>query len=107
MRIFTRIIIAFFLSHSLNAQYSWLNVHCGSQFSLALRDDSTLWSWGFNGNGQLGINSTATQHLPTQIGTDYSWRKVAVGSHHSLGILSDGTLWSWGFNSVGQLGTGI
>jgi len=42
---------------SLFAQ-TWQKVVCGGEFSVALRSDSTLWAWGFNGNGQLGIGIT-------------------------------------------------
>ena len=46
----------------------WLKISCGTQFTVALRSDSTLWSWGFNGNGQLGIGSTTQVNYPVQVG---------------------------------------
>ncbi|MFN5317770.1 MAG: hypothetical protein ACK5CY_02900, partial [Bacteroidia bacterium] len=49
----------------LMAQETWLKVDCGTEFCLALKSDRTLWAWGSNLNGQLGIGSTVTQVIPT------------------------------------------
>ena len=82
----------------------WEKVASGGEFCVALRSDGTLWSWGFNGNGQLGINSLTQQIVPVQIGSDINWADVACGGWHCLAIKDDGTLWAWGFNGGGQLG---
>jgi alpha-tubulin suppressor-like RCC1 family protein len=47
--------------------------------SLAIKTDGTLWSWGYNINGQLGNNATANQSSPIQIGSDTTWYKVYNG----------------------------
>ena len=65
---------------------------------------SKLYAWGYNGNGQLGDNTTTHRHTPTQIGTS-DWTTIAAGAYHSLGI-SGGKLYTWGYNSSGQLGDG-
>ena len=69
-----------------------------------MKDDGTLWAWGRNNNGQLGIGNTADQVYPQQVGEDTGWTGVACGFEHSVAIKSDGTLWSWGNNESGQLG---
>ena len=71
----------------------------------------TLWVWGLNGLGQLGVNDT-TLNRPTPITTfsgGTNWKQVAAGLQHSAAIKTDGTLWTWGANTVsgsanGQLG---
>jgi alpha-tubulin suppressor-like RCC1 family protein len=80
---------------------------------LALQADGTLWSWGSNQFGQLGINSIdATIHAtPVQFVTgdqavDNAWTAVSAGGGHSLALQAGGALWSWGLNSLGQLGNG-
>ena len=74
---------------------------------LALKSNGTLWAWGNNGAGQLGLNDTADKSSPTQIGTDTNWSKIFRGgatSGDSFAIKTDGTLWAWGGGNGGQLG---
>ncbi|WP_460585997.1 RCC1 domain-containing protein [Hymenobacter arcticus] len=85
---------------------TWASVQASSESSLALRTDGTLWSWGYNLNGQLGLGTTTDQYQPTQVGTATTWKSMSVGTNHALAIRTDGTLWTWGSNTYGQLGTG-
>ena len=73
---------------------------------LAVKTDGTLWSWGTNTDGQLGLGDTTNRSSPTQVGTGTTWSKIAAGKSYSLAIKTDGTLWSWGKNTDGQLGLG-
>ncbi len=99
-------IICFFLFQFLQAQ-TWQKVSAGAEFSVALRSDGTLWSWGFNGNGQLGSNSSnLSEDIPQQVGEGNNWLDVATGGFHCLALKNDSTLWAWGLNGSGQLGTG-
>jgi alpha-tubulin suppressor-like RCC1 family protein len=72
--------------------------------NIALRSDGTLWSWGFNGNGQLGIGDNTAFDFPVQVGTATDWSDIVCGSFHVLALKTDGTLWAWGLNNNGQLG---
>lgn len=65
-------------------------------FTLALKTDGTLWTWGSNNKGQLGDNTTINRNYPLQIGTDTDWKTVAAGLSHSIAIKENGTLWGWG-----------
>jgi alpha-tubulin suppressor-like RCC1 family protein len=72
---------------------------CGGNHSLATKTDNTLWSWGHNGSGQLGQNTTTYFSSPVQIpGT--TWSSISAGNNHSLATKTDGTLWSWGHNGI-------
>jgi alpha-tubulin suppressor-like RCC1 family protein len=64
--------------------------------SLGLQADGSIWAWGFNGDGQLGLGDTAERHSPTRVGTEVNWVGVAAGGWHSLGLQADGSLWAWG-----------
>jgi alpha-tubulin suppressor-like RCC1 family protein len=87
-------------------------IAAGGDHSMALKSDGTVWTWGRNGNGELGNNDPThtLQQLPVQVtgigGTGFLTNVVAVaaGRYHSLAILDDGTLLSWGLNNFGQLG---
>jgi alpha-tubulin suppressor-like RCC1 family protein/fibronectin type 3 domain-containing protein len=84
---------------------TWTTVAAGTQHALALRSDGTLWAWGENGSGQLGLGDTSARAGFTQVGNTTTWIAIAAGSAHSLGLRSDGTLWAWGENGTGQVGT--
>jgi alpha-tubulin suppressor-like RCC1 family protein len=79
-------------------------IEAGQGHSLAIKTNGTLWAWGFNYYGQLGIGDTTNVNVPTQIGTDNNWMKISAGGGHSLALKTDSTLWAWGANEEGQLG---
>ena len=84
----------------------WTDVSAGGITPLAVMDDGTLWAWGRNWNGELGIGNTDSQPSPVKIGTSDYWASVYAGMAHSLAVNWDGTLWAWGANANGQLGIG-
>ena len=87
-------------------------VAAGGDFSMALKADGTVWTWGANLRGSLGNNDPlhGIQQKPVQVvgvgGTGVLTNVVAIaaGRYHALAILDDGTLLSWGSNQYGQLG---
>ncbi len=79
--------------------------------SIVLKNDGTVYTWGRNYFGQLGIGNTTDKNLPVAITTSGALLgkniiKVDAGNDYSMVLTSDGTLYSWGTNSSGQLGTG-
>jgi alpha-tubulin suppressor-like RCC1 family protein len=88
---------------------TWGQVATNS-FTLALRSDGTLWSWGDNQFGQLGSGGTTARSsaglvaAPAGAPATSTWTAVALGASHALALRSDGTLWAWGYNTYGQLG---
>ena len=85
---------------------TWSIVEAGSNHVIAIKTDGTLWSWGLNTKGQLGIGSTTDQREPVQVGSDSNWASISCGTQTSYAIKTDGTLWAWGLNTVNQLGDG-
>lgn len=88
-----------------------------SWYSLALKNDGTVWTWGYNGYGVRGTGigtSTITDGsskllTPTQVKTSgglTSIIAIAAGGNHSLGLKSDGNVFAWGQNNNGQIGIG-
>jgi alpha-tubulin suppressor-like RCC1 family protein len=84
----------------------WLTVSAGNRFSLAIKTNGTLWSWGLNNVGQLGISNLIDQNLPVQVGTASNWLKIDAGNQHSLAIDTTGFIYAWGDNTFGQFGNG-
>jgi alpha-tubulin suppressor-like RCC1 family protein len=86
---------------------NWRNIGKGSQHTVGIRTDETLWAWGGNTWGQLGDNTTVDKSTPVQnILLDTNWKQAAAGWRHSVALKTDGTLWSWGHGTSGQLGKG-
>jgi alpha-tubulin suppressor-like RCC1 family protein len=74
--------------------------------SMALKSDATLWAWGLNSSGQLGIGTLVEVNLPTQVTSLSNVISIAGANGHSLAVLEDGTAWAWGWNLYGQLVNG-
>ena len=76
-----------------------------SAYSIGIKSNGTLWSWGSNDSGQLGDGTTVDKiNVPVQIGSDNNWRMVTAGFNHNLAINTLGELWAWGNNKEGKLG---
>lgn len=78
----------------------------GTGFSFGIKIDGTLFSWGFNSIGQLGLGDTVNRLSPVQVGLDEDWLDVSSGSSHTIALKIEHKLFSWGKNSQGQLGLG-
>lgn len=87
-------------------QSDWLMTSCGFGHTAAVRSDGTLWTWGLNIYGQLGIGNNINQYTPVQVGTGSTWVSVSCGDAFTIGLKADGTLWAWGSNGEGALGIG-
>ncbi|OPH61204.1 hypothetical protein BC351_14750 [Paenibacillus ferrarius] len=84
------------------------SVSAGSSHALALQDDGTVWSIGYNGTGQLGngtIDSNYVKMIKRVNGLS-NVKAISAGANHSVALKNDGTVWTWGLNDKGQLGNG-
>ena len=88
----------------VGAGTNWSLVNCGEYTSLATKTDGTLWAFGRNNVGQLGVSDRIDRSSPTQVGTGTNWSLVSGGSNAVLAIKTNGTLWTWGEPSAGSTG---
>jgi len=82
----------------------WASAAAGNGHTVAIREDGSLWAWGINTNGQLGIGSQENSAVPVQVGTNTNWVTISTGFGYTMAIRNDGSLWAWGRNDFGQLG---
>ena len=68
--------------------YSGTNFHC-----VAIRNDSTVWSWG--DGGYLGNGTNNSSYQPVQVVGLTGIIGVSVGYSLTLAVKSDGTVWIW------------
>jgi alpha-tubulin suppressor-like RCC1 family protein len=86
----------------------WETVASGYNHSLALKNDGSLWGWGYNNYAMIGDGTRTSRSTPTQEASSATdWVALDGGNYHSLALKSDGTLWGWGYNNYGQLTIGI
>ena len=77
----------------------------GWETTCAIKADATLWCWGRNSHGQLGIGTQLESFAtPQQTMGGSGWQSVTVGDTHACGVKTDGTGWCWGANQAGQVG---
>jgi alpha-tubulin suppressor-like RCC1 family protein len=94
-------------------------ISVGRMHACARKKDGTLWCWGFNGAGQLGIGAAlatdacanalpACKTAPAQVttlGNDVVTVSASSG-FHTCAVKTDNSVWCWGENVYGQLGDG-
>ena len=84
---------------------AWQSIAGGNAFALGLRSDGTVWAWGANGDGQLGVVSAGNVSTPAELALG-GVVSVAAGIYDGYAVKADGTVWAWGANGDGQLGNG-
>lgn len=83
---------------------SWTAVSAGNRVSMAIRSDGGLFTWGLNGNGQLGLNDLVSRSSPVQVGTS-SWSILGGGPSSSYRAFSgaidiNSALYIWGYTGT-------
>lgn len=59
---------------------NWRCVAAGQYHTIATKTDGTVWGWGLNSTGQLGINASGNRSTPTQVGASTRWRSISSGA---------------------------
>ncbi|MET0930606.1 MAG: cutinase family protein, partial [Aeromicrobium sp.] len=80
----------------------WTSIDSSFGHGCGTRRGGTLWCWGANSKGQLGVGDTVNRASPTRVGTTTNWESVSVGDDFSCAVTTSGELWCWGSASVGQ-----
>ena len=70
---------------------NWSTVAAGQDHSLGMRADGSLWTWGNNWHGQLGlgVNNITSREVPELVATIYGWKAVAGGTISQPGLPAD------------------
>lgn len=72
--------------------------------AMAIKTDGSLWAWGKNQFGALGLDNYNTYATPARVGTDNDWVSVSLGRNHNVALKSDGSIWGAGEANNGALG---
>jgi alpha-tubulin suppressor-like RCC1 family protein len=92
----------------------WRAIAVGGAHSCAIRFDESLYCWGANESGQLGVGLARgkcggrrplpCENVPTAVASQRHFARVAAGQRHSCGITTDGALYCWGESLQFQTG---
>ena len=86
---------------------NWRRISTSELHRLGVTTTGTLYSWGYNSQGQLGDGTNVGKSSPvTVVGGITTWSQVSAGRLHSIGLTSAGILYGWGAASRGRLGDG-
>ena len=83
---------------------TWQQLSLGNKKTAAIKTDGTLWVWGRNAYGSLGMNQPDNSSYSSPVQIPGTWSSVSNSYQITFGQKTDGTLWSWGNNTSGQLG---
>lgn len=89
-----------------------IKISAGNYHTVALKEDGTVWTWGNNSYGQLGVNNFVAKPYAVQVkdttgkGFLANIADVSAGAENTVALTHDKEVWAWGYNYYGQLGTG-
>jgi alpha-tubulin suppressor-like RCC1 family protein len=84
-------------------------ISCGSDHTMVLMTNDTIWGTGFNLYGQLGLGDTSNRNTLTQITSDISGctpLSISCGAYHTMVLMTNNTIWGTGLNTGRELGLG-
>ena len=77
-----------------------------SNHAFGLLNDGTVWAWGGNAFGQLGLADTMARSQPEQVPGLSDIVSITAGDRNGYAIDRNGGVWAWGDNTLYQLGQG-
>jgi YD repeat-containing protein len=81
-----------------------IGVSGGDRLTAILKADGTVWTWGWNGFGQLGDGTNTDRPAPVRVAGLSNVVLMAARDYHVLVVKSDGSVWAWGSGGNGELG---
>lgn len=96
-------------------------ISAGACYATALKKDGTVWAWGINYAGQLGMGyekkdlgrgytiseaRNSDQNAPVRVAGMTDVTGISSKDEYTVAVRKDGTVWAWGYNYYGQLGDG-
>ena len=89
---------------SVGTDKDWAEISSGLLHTCGIKTDGSLYCWGENSYGQLGIGEEGGhKYLPVTVGTDKNWKEASAGRFHTCAVKTDRSLYCWGYNSSGEL----
>ncbi|MDZ4675638.1 MAG: hypothetical protein SGI84_14405 [Gemmatimonadota bacterium] len=92
---------------------TYANVSAGGRHTCAVSTDNVLYCWGYNGDGQLGVGTSAigsgpvySVPQPSAVNGAQTFVAVSSGAYHTCGWTLSYNPYCWGKNVDGRVGNG-
>lgn len=84
-------------------ELAFVDVAAGQGHTCAIAIDGSLYCWGRNTSGELGLGASAGEQTraPMRVGTG-RYERVVAGQSHTCAITSEGQLACWGSDAAGD-----
>ncbi len=85
-----------------------VEIGLGDRDSCARKSDGTVWCWGDNTTGELGIGALtpAMSPSPIEVPLPSTASALVVGNAHACVVLAGDAIRCWGDDTYGELGDG-
>ena len=88
---------------------TWVRGAISGQHGMGIKSDGTMWVWGDNSAGAVGVNNRTQYSSPMQVGTRTAWNvgELSVAGSADgqfFAVDTSAQLWVWGDNLSGSLG---
>ncbi|MCD8157813.1 MAG: hypothetical protein LUD77_02650, partial [Clostridiales bacterium] len=90
------------INYNIKKIGQYMLISAGEGHSMAVTEDGSLYTWGWNHSGALGNGTDKDEVEPLKIMDGV--KAVSGGAEYSMAVTEDGSLYVWGCNEFGQLG---
>lgn len=81
-----------------------IDVEAAYLWGMALKGDGTVWTWGINTWGNLGLGHYSAVATPTQVPGLNNIVQISAGVDNGYALRADGTLFAWGYGPAIGIG---
>lgn len=81
-------------------------IAAGYNFSMAITDKGTLYTWGINTYGELGIGNVVSKGIPQEISLSEKVTAISAGWESAMILTASGKVYVCGYGGYGEMGDG-
>jgi alpha-tubulin suppressor-like RCC1 family protein len=85
------------LDPNTDDKLEWIQIECGAYYTVGLTKNGEVFTWGTNGEGELGHGDEKDRRVPTKVaGLDgLVIIKISCAYNHTAAVTDKGELYTW------------